>query len=98
MFSLVLFINESVIIIIIIFILIEVIVKSPQIGLYIWLPIAIEGLTPVSTLIYTATMVTAEVYLLMCSSLLLEFSSTVLLLYLWLNVITTIFSSFIRLF
>ena len=43
-------------------------------------------------------MVTAGVYLLMRSSPLLEYSSTVLLLCLWLGAITTIFSSLIGLF
>jgi NADH-ubiquinone oxidoreductase chain 5 len=59
---------------------------------------AMEGPTPVSALIHAATMVTAGVYLLMRASPLIEYSSTVLILCLWLGAITTVFSSLIGLF
>ena len=97
-FSLAPYINENIVTIIGICLLIGAMAKSAQLGLHIWLPQAMEGPTPVSALIHAATMVTAGVYLLMRSSLLIEYSSTVLLLCLWLGAITTVFSSLVGLF
>jgi NADH-ubiquinone oxidoreductase chain 5 len=97
-FSLAPFINENIITIIGICLLIGAMAKSSQVGLHVWLPLAMEGPTPVSALIHAATMVTAGVYLLMRTSPLIEYSSTVLILCLWLGAITTVFSSLIGLF
>jgi NADH-ubiquinone oxidoreductase chain 5 len=97
-FSIAPYINEDIITIIGVCLLIGAMAKSSQIGLHIWLPMAMEGPTPVSALIHAATMVTAGVYLLMRSSPLIEYSSTVLILCLWLGAITTVFSSLIGLF
>jgi NADH-quinone oxidoreductase subunit L len=50
--------------------------KSAQLPLYVWLPDAMEGPTPVSALIHAATMVTAGVYVVARSHLLFERSET----------------------
>ena len=97
-FSLAPFVSENIVTIIGICLLIGAMAKSSQVGLHVWLPMAMEGPTPVSALIHAATMVTAGVYLLMRTSPLIEYSSTVLILCLWLGAITTVFSSLIGLF
>jgi NADH-ubiquinone oxidoreductase chain 5 len=79
-FSLAPFVSENIVTIIGICLLIGAMAKSSQVGLHVWLPMAMEGPTPVSALIHAATMVTAGVYLLMRTSPLIEYSSTVLIL------------------
>jgi NADH-ubiquinone oxidoreductase chain 5 len=97
-FSLAPFVNENIVTIIGICLVIGAMAKSSQVGLHVWLPMAMEGPTPVSALIHAATMVTAGVYLLMRASPLIEYSSTVLIISIWLGAITTVFSSLIGLF
>ena len=97
-FSMSPYINENIVTLIGICLLIGAMAKSSQIGLHVWLPMAMEGPTPVSALIHAATMVTAGVYLLMRVSPLLEYSSITLTLCLWVGAITSVFSSLIGLF
>jgi NADH-quinone oxidoreductase subunit L len=71
--------------------------KSAQLPLYIWLPDAMEGPTPVSALIHAATMVTAGVYMVARTHVLFDHSPFALGVVATMGAATAIFAATIAL-
>jgi NADH-quinone oxidoreductase subunit L len=67
--------------------------KSAQLPLYVWLPDAMEGPTPVSALIHAATMVTAGVYMVARSHVIFERAPIALTVVAIIGTLTALFAA-----
>ena len=85
--------NSAVVTVITLLLFVGAVGKSAQIPLYVWLPDAMEGPTPVSSLIHAATMVTAGVYMIARMNFLYSMAPDTLYLIAVIGVLTAFFAA-----
>ncbi len=86
-------VHEGVFTLIALFLFIGATGKSAQIPLFVWLPDAMAGPTPVSALIHAATMVTAGVYMVARCSIIFASAPAIMTLVAVIGIVTALFAA-----